>query len=328
MNRKSDNSVAGPQTSIGERIGISVQAITGITPPALVDQIAQAEQAGVRQLWATQGPASTDLLTAYAAAFQRTSSIKLGTSIVPIYCRHPLALAQQAATTAAFAPDRLRLGVGTSHRPTVEGVYGLQMESPLAYLGEYVEVLRAALWEGVVDHQGRFCTARAKLSNPLPVPILMAALGESAFCMAGEISDGAISWNAPPRYLLDVALPALREGARSAGRPAPPLIAHVPVVLSTNPTEAREAAKKGLRNYTRLPFYTNMWAAAGYPLQPDGTASNDLIDNLVVMGDEEAVAARLKELLDSGLDELLLTSLPVGDPLGEWTRLARFVGGL
>jgi F420-dependent oxidoreductase-like protein len=314
--------------SLRERVGVSIQGIAGTSAPDLVAQIAEAERAGVRQIWITQGPGSTDVLTTFAAAFQQTSAIRMGTSIVPIYPRHPLALAQQAATVAAFGPGRLRLGVGTSHRSSTEDVYGVTMESPLAYLTEYMQVLRAALWDGDVDHAGRFLTARGKLSNPRPVPLLMAALGENAYRVAGEISDGAISWNAPAQYLLDVARPALHQGAEQAARPAPPLVAHVPVVLSADRAAAREAAKRGLRNYARLPFYTNMWAAAGYPVQAAGEASDALVDNLVVMGDEATVATRLRELIAAGLDELLLTDLPVADPAGEWLRLARFVGQL
>jgi F420-dependent oxidoreductase-like protein len=314
--------------SLRERVGVSIQGIAGTSAPDLVAQIAEAERAGVRQIWITQGPGSTDVLTTFAAAFQQTREIRMGTSIVPIYPRHPLALAQQAATVAAFGPGRLRLGVGTSHRSSTEGVYGVTMESPLAYLTEYMQVLRAALWDGDVDHAGRFLTARGKLSNPRPVPLLMAALGENAYRVAGEISDGAISWNAPAQYLLDVARPALHQGAEQAARPAPPLVAHVPVVLSADRAAAREAAKRGLRNYARLPFYTNMWAAAGYPVQAAGEASDALVDNLVVMGDEATVATRLRELIAAGLDELLLTGLPVADPAGEWLRLARFVGQL
>jgi hypothetical protein len=59
-----------------------------------------------------------------------------------------------------------------------------------------------------------------------------------------------------------------------------------------------------------------------------GEVSDALVDNLVVMGDEAAVAARLRELLAAGLDELLLTDLPVADPAAEWLRLAHFVGQL
>jgi F420-dependent oxidoreductase-like protein len=326
---KTTNSTApGPKPAIRERVGLSIHAIAGVDAPTLVDLIVQAEEAGVKQVWATQGGASTDLLTTYAGVFQRTGEIRLGTSIVPIYPRHPLALAQQAATVAGLGPGRLRLGIGTSHRPSIEGVYGLKMEEPLEYLKEYMGVLRTSLWDGNVDHQGRFFTAKVRLNHPQPVPVLIAALGEKAFRLAGEKSDGAISWNVPARHLLNVALPALREGAASAGREAPPLIAHVPIVLSEDANVARAAAKKALSVYARLPFYTNMWAAAGYPLEADGSVSDDLVDNLVVMGDEAAVAARLSELLDSGLDELLLNGLPAGDAATDRTRLIRFIGDL
>jgi hypothetical protein len=135
-----------------ERIGISLSAPDA---PTLLDAIAEAEAAGVAQLWMTQGPVSPDSLTVYGAAFGRTSRVHLGTSIVPTYPRHPLALAQQAATVDALGPGRLRLGVGSSHRPVIEGAYGLRMESPMEHTNEYVGVLRAALWEGQVDHQGR-----------------------------------------------------------------------------------------------------------------------------------------------------------------------------
>lgn len=317
-----------PSAHLRERIGLSIHAIAGVDAPTLLDLIIEGEKAGVRQMWATQGAASTDLLTTYAAAFQLTSEIRLGTSIVPTYPRHPLALAQQAATAASLGPGRLRLGVGTSHRPSIEGVYGFRMETPLEHLREYITVLRAALWDGAVDHQGRFFTAKTKLNHPQPVPILIAALGEKAYRLAGEVSDGAISWNVPPQHLLATALPAMKEAAEAANRPAPPLIAHVPVVLNNDPDTAMQAARKGLAVYARLPFYFNMWAEAGYPLQADGTVSDDLINSLVVVGDEEAVAARLTELLNSGLDELLIASLPANDPIEERSRLMRLIGSL
>src|SRR5215510_7677017 len=149
-------------TTARERIGISLAAAPA---PALVDAIVEAEAAGVSQLWMTQNPVSNDSLTIFAAALGRTSRVQLGTSIVPTYPRHPLALAQQAATVAALGPGRLRLGVGPSHRPMIEGAYGLRMEEPLAHLREYVGILRAALWEGAVEHEGRFFTAKGKLNS-------------------------------------------------------------------------------------------------------------------------------------------------------------------
>jgi F420-dependent oxidoreductase-like protein len=311
--------------TLRDRVGLSIWAAN---PPSLVQLIEQAESAGVAQIWTTQGPVSHDTLTAYAVALVRTSRIRLGTSIVPTYPRHPLALAQQAATAASFGSDRLRLGVGPSHRPSIEGAYGIRMEAPLEHLREYVNVLRAALWDGTVEHQGRFITAKATSSSTTQIPLLVSALGEGAFRLAGEISDGAISWNCPPSYLLDVAFPALRDGARAARRTVPPLVAHVWVALSTDRVAVRLAARKRLATYARLPFYANMFAASGFPVQADGTLSDDLIDNLVVMGDESTVTARLNELLASGLDELLVSLVPLEDGVNELTRTFDLIGRL
>ena len=179
-----------------------------------------------------------------------------------------------------------------------------------------------------MDHQGRFITAKATSSSTTQIPLLVSALNEGAFRLAGEISDGAISWNCPPAYLLDVALPALRDGARAARRAVPPLVAHVWVALSTYPAAVRSAARKHLATYARLPFYMNMFAAAGFPVQADGTVSDALIDNLVAMGDESTVTARLNELLASDLDELLVSPMSVGDETSNLSHTFDLIGRL
>jgi F420-dependent oxidoreductase-like protein len=325
MNANTTSPATSQSTSLRERVGIS---IGGTDALALIESIVEAEEQGVRQLWMTQNPSSFDALTLYSAAMMRTQTIRLGTSIVPTYPRHPLALAQQATTVAALGPGRLRLGVGPSHRPAIETVYGFPMEEPLTHTREYLGVLRRALWDGSVDHHGRFFTAKATLPNPPRIPLLMSALGAGAFHLAGEVADGAISWNCPVAYLLDIARPALQAGATAAGRPVPPLVAHVWVALSDNAQAVRAAAKQALAGYARLPFYANMFAAAGYPVEVDGQVSDGLIDALVVMGDTSVVATRLQEILATGRDELLLTHVALGDTVGERTRLMQFVGQL
>jgi F420-dependent oxidoreductase-like protein len=325
MSHQHDDPPAVAARTRRERVGISLIAADA---PAQVAAIAEAEAAGVAQLWMTQNPVSNDALSIFAVALGPTNRVRLGTSIIPTYPRHPLALAQQAMTVAALGPGRLRLGVGPSHRPTIEGAYGLPMEAPLAHLKEYVSVLRDALWSGQVDHKGRFFTAKATFQSAARIPLLISALGERAFRLAGEISDGAISWNCPPRYLLDTALPALRAGAQAAQRTTPPLVAHAWVVFSADRAVARAAGKKRLGYYGRLPFYASMFAAAGYPVEADGSPSDALIDSLVIQGDEDAVAARLDELLGAGLDELLLTPIPLSDEAAERQRLFGLVGRL
>ena len=112
-------------------------------PQAAIKTIIAAEVAGVRQIWMAQPPDRPDILTIFAATAIKTSTVRLGTAIVPTYPRHPLILAQQALAIYDIAPGRLRLGIGPSHRFIVEDMYGLQQKTPLTHLREYVEILRA-----------------------------------------------------------------------------------------------------------------------------------------------------------------------------------------
>ncbi len=314
---------ASSQRSTRERIGL---AVFGTDALAVVSAIIAAEDAGIKQVWMTQGTPAPDSLTIFTAAFMRTTSVRLGTSIVPTYPRHPLALAQQALALGDLAPARLRLGIGPSHRQTIEGVYGIPMKAPLEHLREYVTVLRQALWEGKIDYRGHYYTVRTPFPRTPHTPILISALREGAFHLAGEISDGAISWVCPVPYLLEKALPALRAGAAKSGRAVPPLVAHIPLALHQDRQAVLAAARRQLGRYGRFPFYASMFADAGFPVSSDGTMSDALFDNLVVSGDEVAVKGRLVELLGMGLDELLVMQVPVADAEGEMERLMRLIG--
>src|ERR1700693_4960077 len=123
----------------------------------------------------TRSMGMLDTLTLFAVVATQTTRIRLGTSIVPVYPRHPLVMVLQAATIHDLAPGRLRLGVGTSHRHVIENVYGLSMPSPLAYLREYIEVMRQGLWEGRMDHQGRFFKVATSIPRPAQLPLLISA---------------------------------------------------------------------------------------------------------------------------------------------------------
>jgi F420-dependent oxidoreductase-like protein len=328
MQNKDVSSIEGPissRLSARERVGL---VIAGTDTLAAVSAIVAAESAGVRQVWMTQGGPSPDTLSLFVAAAVQTTSIRLGTAIIPTYPRHPLTMAQQALTLGDLAPGRLRLGIGPSHRPIIEGTYGIPMTAPLEYLKEYVSVLRSALWEGKVNYQGHFFTVKTTLPRPPHTPILISALRTGAFQLAGAIADGAISWVCPAPYLIEKALPALRAGAASRKRPAPPLIAHIPVALSQDHQAVLDVARKQLGRYGRLPFYTGMFADAGFPVSSDGTLSDALLDSLVVSGDEATVMARLTDLLAQGLDELLVMPISVADIAGEQARLATLIGQL
>ena len=160
------------------------------------------------------------------------------------------------------------------------------------------------------------------------MPLLVSALRANAFHLAGELSDGAISWLCPVPYLLEVALPALRAGAAAAGRPAPPLVAHLSVALGEDRAAVVAAARQTVARYARLPFYARMFADAGFPIAEPGTVPDALIESLVIFGDEGTVRDRLVAALVGGLDEILVMLVPVADEAAERSRLMRLIGAL
>jgi F420-dependent oxidoreductase-like protein len=295
---------------------------------SLVSRVEQAEHRGVPTVWTTVGGPTADPVTAYAAAAAATDRIGLGTAVVPTYPRHPVTLASQAIAIDDLAPGRLRLGVGPSHKPIIEESYGLPMGKPLAHMRENVMVLRTLLWEGSVDFTGEYFTVKAALPDgvtPPKVPVPISALRPNAFRLAGEIADGAISWVTPIDYLAQTAMLAMQAGADAAGRQRPPLIAHVPVMVSTDRQAARAAFRAQFPYYPKLPFYAAMFAAAGYPVTAAAEMSDELIEALAVSGSPEEIRDHLEAIRARGIDELLISHVVVADEATELATLSEIL---
>jgi alkanesulfonate monooxygenase SsuD/methylene tetrahydromethanopterin reductase-like flavin-dependent oxidoreductase (luciferase family) len=323
------------QRSVRDRVGVWVEANNARD---IVTRIREAEEAGVRQIW-SQSTGFADIITAFAAAATQTEHVRLGSAIVPSYPQHPLKLAQQALALHDLAPGRLRLGVGPGNPILIKELFGLSQKSPLAHLKEYIEITRSFLWENAIDYQGKFFQLRndnivapiiAQTLRKAQIPLLISAVGPKAFRLAGEVSDGAISYVNPIPYLLNQALPVLQAGAKSAQRPAPPLIAHISIALSTDEQAVLEARRKRLPMATAISPYARMFALAGFAeaLNGDEQAVDALAQSLVISGDEDTLRSKIKELLDSGLDELMLQLLPIADGDAERKRLFELVGSL
>jgi F420-dependent oxidoreductase-like protein len=296
---------------------------------AALDTIVRAEANNIDTVWSTFGGVRPDSLGIFTAAAVMTERIGFGTSIVPTYTRHPIVLASQALALEDLAPGRLRLGIGPSHRPMIEGNLGIPMDKPHEHLREYLTILQALLWEGKVDFAGTYFKVNSQLPpgvTPPRTPVLISALRENAFRLAGEMAGGAISWLCPVPYLVRTALPAMQAGAAAAGRPVPPLVAHVVVALSQDRPAILKAGRSQLANYGKLPFYVKMFQDAGYEVEPDGTLTDALLDGLIVSGDVRTVAARLAEIQAAGLSELLVAPLYIEDAAAEERELMRVIG--
>lgn len=295
-----------------------------------LDLIVAAETLGVPAVWLTTGPGRPEALSVFMAAALRTHTIRLGTSIVPTFPRHPLVLAQQAADVAQLAPGRLRLGVGPSHRPIIEGIFGIPHERPLEHLREFVTILKTALQTGAVDFDGARYRVHGRLAYPADVPVLISALQAKSYELAGELADGAIAWICPAPYLRETARPALARGAQAAGRPTPPLIGHVFIAVTEDAAAVAHTAQQRIAHYPRLPFYQRMFIAAGYPEAASGEWSAGMLRAVVLHGDEDTVAHAVQEFMQtSSADELIASVLPAGeDPRATIERTLRLVASL
>lgn len=291
-----------------------------------VDLIVRAERAELDTVWLEMSGTDIDALTVFAAAATGTERVRLGTAIVPAFTRHPVTLATQAFSLEGLAPGRLRLGIGTGNAKRMKVALGHPLDRPLARLNEYLRVLRPVLQEGAAVFAGEFYAADVQFPKPTGTPVLLAALGPRAFGVAGELADGALSWLCPVPYLLEVAMPAMIRGAQRAGRPTPPLVAHVAVAIGSDPVAVREAARQDVERYARVPVFAWMFAAAGYPV--DGGVSDALVDALVVTGDEDKIGSQLVAILDSGIDELMVSVTPGADLRHDEDVVLRILSGV
>jgi alkanesulfonate monooxygenase SsuD/methylene tetrahydromethanopterin reductase-like flavin-dependent oxidoreductase (luciferase family) len=211
----------------------------------------------------------------------------------------------------------------------MESIFGVDFRAPLGHLREYVQIVKTLLSRGSVNFDGKYYHAHGQIRMPVDVPVMASALQRKSFELCGEETDGAISWVCPGVYLRDVALPAMRAGAEKAGRPVPPLLAHAPICVHGKPDEVRAAVQQQLANYVRLPFYIQMFTAAGFPEAAAGTWSDAMIEAIVLSGEESRVADRLQELFALGASEILVSPLLVGsDRAASLERTLRLVADL
>jgi F420-dependent oxidoreductase-like protein len=298
-------------------LGVLIQ---GRTAADALAQIEQAEAAGVPAAWGTMGIAGgADPLATLAAAAARTQRIRLGTAIVHTWPRHPVVFAQEALAIDQLAPGRLRLGIGPTAAPAVERTYGMAYTKPLTQLREYVTALRALLHEGEASIDGTHVRTQSRLAQTAEVAVMASALRPPAFELCGEVADGAISWLAPHSYLVGQALPAVQAGAQRAGREAPPIVAHVPVAITSDREAARAMAREQFAFFLRAPAYQSMFALAGF--ETSEGFSDELLDDLVVSGSPDQVVAELEAWLADGIGEVI--AHPLLDPDDREGSIAR-----
>ncbi len=260
-----EGSSKGGQASPLDRTGAYL--IPGADFRLAVDLAPQVEAWGYESLWVTHG-GGRDSFLVLAAYAQVTRAVGLGNGVVPIYPRHPVALAQEALTLAEVSGGRFRLGIGVSHKQMMTDALGLDMGSPLQSMREYVAVLRSAL-SGKVEHSGtryRVTWQTAMPRLPEPPPLFIAGLSAKMLELAGEIADGVILWLCAPAYVREVVMPAIVRGRAKIGKSLEgfEVVAAVPGAVTHSVEATTTLFKEELTRYMRLPFYRAMLAASGF----------------------------------------------------------------
>ena len=289
------------------RIGLITGARGAATElHSLIREFVQAEEDGFDSIWLPQisSGAGFDALTALSLAASKTSTIAVGTAVVPIFPIHPLTLAKHALTAQIASGGRMTLGVGLSHRPAIEDVMGLSYERPARHMEEYLNVLRPLLDDGNVDFHGRFfnVTAKADVPGALPVPVIIAALAPMMLRIAGERADGTFTWMAGAKTVKSHVAPRINRAAESADRPPPRICVGMPLAVTGDPQAAREQAAKTYERYGQLTNYRRMLDLEGV----EGPSEVALI------GNEDEVAEQLKAYAEAGATDFLASVFPVG----------------
>lgn len=287
-------------------------AVSGKTAPEIVAQIKHAEELGVPAVWMTSGGLAGDSLAILTAAAVQTQKVLLGTSIVPLWSRHPVTLAQQAQVTANLAPGRFRLGVGPSHKQGMERTLGADFREPLGHLREYIAVLKALLHKGEVDFDGEHYKAHTKLAAPVDVPLLASALRPKSFDLCGELGVGGITWVCPLDYVFKTSLPALQAGAKRAGHATPPLVVHIPVCVSADAQAVRDGVRERLGYFPKTVLYELMFAEAGFHNSSQTGWTDAMVDAVAIYGDESQVVDRLRRVIARGAEEIIATVVATG----------------
>lgn len=247
--------------------GIGAFISPGRSLDKALERVALADRLGYDSAYVTHiaGRDSLTLLMAYAAASER---IRLGTGVVPIFTRTPATMAQTAATIDEYSGGRMVLGLGVSHKVTVENWHGQKIDKPVTQMREYLGAVRAILRGETPPDSERFPTKFAFMGYEAraELPIYVAALSPNMVRLAGELADGVMLWLCCPSYIRDTVIPSLREGVEASGRSFDDfdIVAAVPIGLTDDPGAARATFRQDLVPYASLPFYRVMLEASGF----------------------------------------------------------------
>ena len=313
-------------------------AVTLPAGPRLADSIARvryAAAAGYDDAWFGDGGAP-DALTAAAAVAPHAGEMRIGCAVTPVFTRTPAVLAATANALGQLLPGRFVMGLGSSSPTMMEGWHGRRFEKPLTRVRETAIVVRSMLAGEKSDFRLETVRSRGYRQAPLEetVPLYLAALRPAMCEMAAEIGDGVI-FNLWPKRALPKMMDHVRAGAARAGKSADEVeIVNRYMALVTDDKEAAFARfKRAMAPYYATSVYNRFLAWAGYEDaaaeiaegwaardrgRTVGALSDELVDDIAVVGTAEECRARLRWAGETGVHTHIIA--PLSDDPDEIAR--------
>ena len=317
---------------------------TGLTDVPAIARAA--EEIGVDALWTQETQHDPFLPCALIA--EHTRRLNFGTGIAVSFARSPANLAYIAWDLAAQSGGRFILGLGTQVKAHIERRFGQSWpESVTGKLREQIDVIRAFwdCWQNGTKLNQRGEHYKITLMSPFfnpgaiehpNIPIYIAGVNTGLARLAGELCEG---FHAHPfhsiRYMKEVILPAIEEGARKANRSREEVAVTITAFVATSPEEMN-FARAQLSFYASTPSYRPVmdlhgWAGVAEKLSAhaargEWTAmpmliTDEMLNEFCLVTEESKLAYDLKKRYEGIADRLTLYAPFVPEEKDRWERL-------
>jgi len=291
-----------------------------------IERLKWAEDKGYPDAWFSDSGAP-DTLTQIAAVAHHTSKIRIGVAVTPVYTRTPAVIAASVNVIAQVLPGRFVMGIGSSSQTIMGQWNGIPLEKPLTRVKETAITVRSMLKGEKSDFQGETLSTRGYRQAPLesPPPIYIGALRPKMIEMAAEYGDGVI-FNLWPKSALPKMMEHVKIGAERAGRSWQDVeIVNRAMVLATDDkARGRDLFRAAFAPYYATPVYNKFLAWAGHAdvagtitegwaakdrAKTTGALSDELIDEIAIIGTEDEIRQRIQEDADGGIHTSIIAPL-------------------
>ncbi len=250
------------------------------------------EAKGFKSLWIANAN-SYDALNLALYLSTQTKFMELGTAVIPVFSKHPVELAQQILTTALISNNRLKIGLGVSHKHRVENELGLKYITPVNYMKEFLTILKDILHRGHSEFKGNIFNVDVSIDAETcnDVDIYLAALGPKMLGLAEKYTKGTITWMTGYKTIKNNIFPVLNsklDNNRS-------ILSSIPICITDDVETIKNEAKSIFKFYNNYPNYKKMIIQEGVKDASD----------LAIVGDEDYAYNILQEYANSGVTEIL-----------------------